>query len=145
MESVKPETARFPGGASRNGCLAAALAPEPKYSCLMSPSALDYKLRKEMQIEMKRLQNEKGITFIFVTQTRKASPVRPHCGYVERQVLQVGHPRNLRRGGAFCGHFMEDKFLEEKLFVGEGPAKVALDAGETIRRALLKVVAPCGK
>ena len=48
--------------------LARALAPQPKVLLLDEPlSALDYKLRKEMQIELKRLQHETGITFIFVT------------------------------------------------------------------------------
>ncbi len=45
-----------------------ALAPQPKVLLLDEPlSALDYKLRKDMQIELKRLQHETGITFIFVT------------------------------------------------------------------------------
>ncbi len=45
-----------------------ALAPAPKVLLLDEPlSALDCKLRKEMQIELKRLQHETGITFIFVT------------------------------------------------------------------------------
>ena len=40
----------------------------PKVLLLDEPlSALDYKLRKEMQIELKRLQHETGITFVFVT------------------------------------------------------------------------------
>jgi spermidine/putrescine transport system ATP-binding protein len=42
--------------------------PQAKGAALDEPlSALDLKLRKEMQIELKRLQTETGITFVFVT------------------------------------------------------------------------------
>ncbi|GIR44549.1 MAG: hypothetical protein CM15mP54_14030 [Paracoccaceae bacterium] len=55
-------------GAATKGCFSTALAPKPDVLLLDEPlSALDYKLRRGMQIELKRLQLETGITFIFVT------------------------------------------------------------------------------
>lgn len=56
------------GGQQQRVALARALAPQPKVLLLDEPlSALDLKLRKEMQIELKHLQRDTGITFIFVT------------------------------------------------------------------------------
>jgi spermidine/putrescine transport system ATP-binding protein len=93
---------RFPkqlsGGQQQRVAVARALAPSPKVLLLDEPlSALDLKLRKEMQSELKRLQRETGITFVLVTHDQEealAMSDRIAVMSVGR-VLQVGDPHEL--------------------------------------------------
>jgi spermidine/putrescine transport system ATP-binding protein len=91
-------TSQISGGQQQRVALARALAPSPKVLLLDEPlSALDYKLRKEMQLELKRMQHETGITFIFVTHDQEeALTMSDRIAVMDKgRVLQVGTPREI--------------------------------------------------
>ncbi|HWA45609.1 MAG TPA: ABC transporter ATP-binding protein [Hypericibacter adhaerens] len=86
------------GGQQQRVALARALAPKPRVLLLDEPlSALDLKLRKEMQNELKRLQRETGITFILVTHDQEEALAMSDRIAVMRDghILQVGDPRDI--------------------------------------------------
>jgi spermidine/putrescine transport system ATP-binding protein len=90
--------AQLSGGQQQRVALARALAPRPRVLLLDEPlSALDLKLRKEMQIELKRLQHETGITFVFVTHDQEEALTMSDRIAVmsEGRILQVGAPREI--------------------------------------------------
>lgn len=71
------------GGQQQRVAIARAVVNKPRLLLLdESLSALDYKLRKQMQNELKALQRKLGITFVFVTHDRGRSThhVRQDCG-----------------------------------------------------------------
>ncbi len=92
------KTAQLSGGQQQRVALARALAPQPKVLLLDEPlSALDLKLRKEMQVELKRLQKETGITFVFVTHDQEeALTMSDRIGVMSAGKLQqVATPREI--------------------------------------------------
>jgi spermidine/putrescine transport system ATP-binding protein len=83
------------GGQQQRIALARALAPEPKVLLLDEPlSALDLKLRQAMRFELKNLQQETGITFVFVTHDQEeALTMSDRIAVInEGQIQQIGEP-----------------------------------------------------
>lgn len=92
------KSSQMSGGQQQRVALARALAPRPRILLLDEPlSALDLKLRKQMQVELKRLQREMGLTFIFVTHDQdEALTMSDRIAVMEGGTLQqVSDPRAL--------------------------------------------------
>ena len=86
------------GGQQQRVALARALAPQPKVLLLDEPlSALDLKLRKAMQLELKHLQRETGITFIFVTHDQEeALTMSDRIAVMSAgELQQLGDPKDI--------------------------------------------------
>jgi spermidine/putrescine transport system ATP-binding protein len=124
-EFAKRLPQQLSGGQQQRVALARALAPEPEVLLLDEPlSALDLKLRKEMQSELKRLQTETGITFIFVTHDQEeALTMSNRIGVMSAgALLQVGTPHDIyeRPVNRFVADFIgETNFLAGRVENGQ--------------------------
>lgn len=86
------------GGQQQRVAIARALVNEPKVLLLDEPlGALDLKLRKEMQHELKKIQQEVGITFVFVTHDQEEALTMSNKIVVMKQgeIQQVGSPEDI--------------------------------------------------
>ncbi|MFN4171041.1 MAG: ABC transporter ATP-binding protein [Pseudorhodobacter sp.] len=128
------KTSQLSGGQQQRVALARALAPQPRVLLLDEPlSALDLKLRKEMQIELKRLQTETGITFIFVTHDQEeALTMSDRIAVMSAgRVQQVGAPRQIYTRPV--NRFVADFIGETNFLMGTAaPGGVRLDCGALI-------------
>ncbi len=91
-------TTLLSGGQQQRVAIARALVNEPKVLLLDEPlAALDLKLRKEMQYELKRIQQEVGITFIFVTHDQEEALTMSDKIVVMQkgEILQIGTPQEI--------------------------------------------------
>ena len=86
------------GGQQQRVALARALAPSPKVLLLDEPlSALDLKLRQAMREELKQLQKETGITFVFVTHDQEEALAMSDRIAVmsDGEIQQIGRPTDI--------------------------------------------------
>jgi len=97
-EFAQRKPGQLSGGQQQRVAIARAVVNRPQVLLLDEPlSALDYKLRKAMQLELKQLQRQLGITFIFVTHDQEEALSMSdrvavmHAGRIE----QLGTPRQI--------------------------------------------------
>ncbi|OJF90703.1 ABC transporter ATP-binding protein [Pararhizobium antarcticum] len=133
LSARKP--AELSGGQKQRVALARALIKRPKVLLLDEPlGALDKKLREKMQLELKRLQHEVGITFIIVTHDQEEALVMADRIAVLRDghILQCGTPQDIyerpanRFVAGFIGmmNFIEGEIGSDALFRAAGQALV---------------------
>jgi spermidine/putrescine transport system ATP-binding protein len=147
MADRKPS--EISGGQQQRVALARALAPQPRVLLLDEPlSALDLKLRKEMQGELKRLQSETGITFVFVTHDQEeALTMSDRIAVMNAgRILQLGTPHEIYHAPTerFVADFIGDtNFLELPVAEVNGAvATVTLPGGARARARLPDGMSP---
>ncbi len=128
MAARKPK--QLSGGQQQRVALARALVNRPQVLLLDEPlGALDLKLRKAMQLELKQIQNEVGITFIYVTHDQEeALTMSDRIAVMSNgEVQQVGRAKEIYEhpGNRFVADFIgETNFIEGRVAELGTPAKV---------------------
>ena len=138
FETRKPP--QMSGGQQQRVALARALVNHPKVLLLDEPlGALDLKLRKQMQLELKRIQQEVGITFIYVTHDQEEAMTMSNRFAVMRlgKIEQLGDPETVYENPAtefVAGFLGASNMLEGDLEAGSnGVATVSLRGGGVVR------------
>jgi len=99
------------GGQQQRVAIARALVNEPRLLLLDEPlGALDFKLRKDMQLELKNIQQKLGITFLYVTHDQDEAMTMSDTIVVmnEGEILQIGTPADIYNEpkNAFVANFI---------------------------------------
>ncbi|MFI3226558.1 MAG: spermidine/putrescine ABC transporter ATP-binding protein [Clostridia bacterium] len=155
------DISRLSGGQQQRVAIARALVNQPKVLLLDEPlGALDLKLRKEMQVELKKIQQSLGITFIFVTHDQEEALTMSDRVVVMKdgEILQVGTPEDIYNEpiNAFVADFIGESnivdgmMIKDKLVEFAGTEFVCVDGGfgemnrvdVVIRPEDIKVVSP---
>ena len=141
------------GGQQQRVAIARALANEPRVLLLDEPlAALDLKLRKDMQVELKKIQQSLGITFIFVTHDQEEALTMSDTVVVmdSGKIQQIGTPKDIYNEpkNAFVADFIgESNILDGVMrsdYVAEFSGHVfdCLDKGFEENEAVDVVVRP---
>jgi spermidine/putrescine transport system ATP-binding protein len=145
---ARPSTA-LSGGQQQRVALARALVMRPKVLLLDEPlSALDKKLREQMEVELRHLQRHVGITFILVTHDQEEALIMSDRIAVmfEGRIAQLASPEDLyrrpvsRRVASFIGVM---NFLDARL-TAEAGERLSLEVAALGRLELPREQAPGG-
>lgn len=141
------------GGQQQRVAIARALINKPKVLLLDEPlGALDLKLRKSMQLELKTMQQEVGITFLYVTHDQEEALTMSDNIVVmhEGKIQQIGAPREIydEPKNAFVANFIGDSniyrgiMLKDELVNFANHEFVCVDKGFTKNELVDVVVRP---
>ncbi|WP_300382921.1 spermidine/putrescine ABC transporter ATP-binding protein [Clostridium sp.] len=112
------------GGQQQRVAIARALVNEPEILLLDEPlGALDLKLRKEMQVELKRIQQRLGITFIFVTHDQEEALTMSDTIIVmnKGKIQQMGSPEDIYNepANAFVADFIGESNILDGVMIDD--------------------------
>nr|WP_325184962.1 ABC transporter ATP-binding protein [uncultured Oscillibacter sp.] len=138
FENRRPDA--LSGGQQQRVAIARALVNKPKVLLLDEPlGALDLKLRKDMQIELKRIQQQVGITFIYVTHDQEEALTMSDTIVVmdKGSIQQIGTPEDIYNEpkNAFVADFIGESniidgiMVQDKLVQMYGRKFPCLDGG----------------
>ncbi|HWP64797.1 MAG TPA: ABC transporter ATP-binding protein [Candidatus Limnocylindria bacterium] len=136
---AKRRPAQLSGGQRQRVALARALVNDPSALLLDEPlSALDLELRRQMQLELKRIQREVGITFVFVTHDQEEALTMSDRIAVMRagRLEQLGHPEEIYDAPStpFVARFIGiANLLPARVERGGEPLTVRLDSDAVLR------------
>ncbi|MCL2217066.1 MAG: ABC transporter ATP-binding protein [Defluviitaleaceae bacterium] len=136
----KRQVTALSGGQQQRVAIARALVNEPQVLLLDEPlGALDLKLRKEMQVELKNMQQKLGITFVYVTHDQEEALTMSDTVAImnEGKILQIGVPEDIYNEpkNAFVANFIGEsnilpgKMLEDFRVEFAGAAFTCVDKG----------------
>ena len=149
----KRNIATLSGGQQQRVAIARAIANHPKVLLLDEPlAALDLKLRKDMQKELKKIQQQLGITFVFVTHDQEEALTMSDRVVVmdKGKIQQVGTPQDIYNEpqNAFVADFIGESnivdgvMLKDYLVEFSGAKFECLDKGFSENEAVEVVVRP---
>ncbi|NGN68277.1 ABC transporter ATP-binding protein [Streptomyces sp. A7024] len=133
---ARRKPAQLSGGQQQRVALARAIVNRPEVLLLDEPlGALDLKLRRQMQLELKRIQTEVGITFVHVTHDQEEAMTMADTIAVMNhgRVEQLGAPAELYEspGSAFVANFLgQSNLIAAEISAAEGD-ELVLRAGDT--------------
>ena len=141
------------GGQQQRVAIARALVNQPKVLLLDEPlAALDLKLRKDMQVELKNIQKATGITFVFVTHDQEEALSMSDTVVVmsEGRIQQIGTPVDIYNEptNAFVADFIGESnildgvMLEDRRVSFSGHVFDCVDAGFARREPVDVVIRP---
>ena len=127
FENRKPDA--LSGGQQQRVAIARALVNKPKVLLLDEPlGALDLKLRKDMQIELKRIQQQVGITFVYVTHDQEEALTMSDTIVVmdKGTIQQIGSPEDIYNEpkNAFVADFIGESNIIDGIMVRDNVVKM---------------------
>ena len=117
------------GGQQQRVAIARAIVNRPQVLLLDEPlGALDLKLRKDMQIELKRIQQQVGITFVYVTHDQEEALTMSDTVVVmnEGRIQQIGTPQDIYNEpkNAFVADFIGESNIIDGVMVRDNLVKM---------------------